>query len=252
MLLEQTLDRLNALRLHAMASHLRALLERPLPKDLSPVDLVGLLADAEWSARENKKLGTRLRAARMRQSACLEDVDFSHARGLSRQQFQELATSRWVAQAQNVLLTGPTGVGKSYLACALGQKACRDGYTVLYRRASRLFDELAQARADGSYPQLMRRIAKARMLILDDFGLEPLGAHERKELLEILEDRYRLGATVVTSQLEPKEWHGLIGEATVADAILDRLVHDAHRVKLTGETIRKADKNLTTKTKAAK
>ncbi len=175
---------------------------------MSPSHLVGLLVDAEWLYRENKKLSSRLQHARLRQPASLEELDYSHARGPSKPQVLELATCRWVADKQNVLLTGPTGVGKRFLACAPGHKACREGSSVVYRRASRLFDELAQARADGTYLHLHKRLAKAQVLILDDFGLEPLGAAERKELLEVLEDRYQQSATVVTSlSLPPRGAH---------------------------------------------
>jgi len=239
MLTEQTLEKLSAMKLHGMAGYLRGWLEKAPDKDVSATQLVGLLADAEWVYRENKSAPGRLQHAKLRQQACLEDIDYSHARGLTKAQVMELATSKWVESKQNVLLTGPTGVGKSFLACALGQKACRDGYSVVYRRASRLFDELAQARADGTHPQALKRLAKAQVLILDDFGLEPLGAAERKELLEVLEDRYQAGSTVVTSQLEPKDWHAIIGDVTLADAILDRLVHNAHRIELKGESQRK-------------
>ena len=252
MLVDQTLEKLNAMKLHGMANYLRGWLEKAPDKDVSATDLVSLLADAEWMHRENKKLSTRLQHAKLRQQACLEDIDYGHARGLTKAQVLELSTSKWVEGRQNVLLTGPTGVGKSFLACALGQKACRDGYSVVYRRASRLFDELAQARADGTHPHVLKRLAKAQVLILDDFGLEPLGAAERKELLEVLEDRYQVSATVVTSQLEPKDWHAVIGDATLADAILDRLVHNAHRLKLAGDSIRKVDVNLTKSRKQAK
>ncbi|HEX8697745.1 MAG TPA: IS21-like element helper ATPase IstB [Myxococcaceae bacterium] len=252
MLVDQTLEKLHTMKLYGMANYLRSWVERPGDKDVSATDLVGLLVDAEWMYRENKKLTSRLQHAKLRQQACLEDIDYAHARGLSKPQVLELSTSKWVADKHNVLLTGPTGVGKSFLACALGQKACRDGYSVVYRRASRLFDELAQARADGTHPHALKRLAKAQVLILDDFGLEPLGAAERKELLEVLEDRYHQSSTVVTSQLEPKDWHSIIGDATLADAILDRLVHNAHRLRLTGESIRKADANLTKGRKQAK
>ena len=252
MLVDQTLEKLNAMKLHGMANYLRGWLEKAPDKDVSATDLVGLLADAEWMYRENKKLSARLQHAKLRQQACLEEIDYGHARGLTKAQVLELSTSKWVESRQNVLLTGPTGVGKSFLACALGQKACRDGYSVVYRRASRLFDELAQARADGTHPHVLKRLAKAQVLILDDFGLEPLGATERKELLEVLEDRYQVSSTVVTSQLEPKDWHAVIGDATLADAILDRMVHNAHRLKLTGDSIRKVDVNLTKGRKQAK
>lgn len=245
MLVEQTLDKLNAMRLLGMAAFLRAWLGDPKQRDISALDLIGLLADAEWMARENKKLTQRLRTARLKQPACIEDIDYSHARGLLKATMQELQTSRWIQEKQNVVLTGPTGVGKSYLACALGQKACRDGYTVTYRRVSRLFDELAQARADGTLPQLLRRLAKVNLLILDDFGLEVLGPAERKGLLEVLEDRYGVSSTIVTSQLAPDAWHPVIGDPTLADAILDRLVHNAHRLALKGDSIRRVKSDLT-------
>lgn len=251
MLIEQTLEKLTTMKLHGMARALRHWMEQPNEKSLAPADLVGLLVDAEWLYRENRSLELRLKNAKLKMQACVEDIDYSHARGLSKQLVLELATSRWVQQRQNVLITGHTGVGKSYLACALAQKACRDGYTAVYRRTSRLFDELAQARADGSYPHLLRRLAKAQVLILDDFGLEPLGSAQRKELLEVLDDRYRISSTIVTSQLDPKDWHGVIGDATLADAICDRLVHNAHRLKLGGESIRKAE-GLTNGKKPAK
>ncbi len=224
-----------------MAKALRQGLAQPQGKDIAPADLIGLLADAEWLYRENRKLELRLRNAKLRQSACVEDIDYAHARGLSKAVVLDLATSRWAQSHQNIILTGPTGVGKSYIACALGQKACRDGFSVVYRRATRLFDELAQARGDGTYPHLLRRLAKAQVLILDDFGIEPLGPPQRKELLEVLDDRYKTSSTIITSQLEPKDWHSVIGDATAADAILDRLVHNAHRLKLGGDSIRKAE-----------
>lgn len=251
MLVEQTLEKLDAMKLHGMAKALRQWLEQPKERDLGPADLIGLLADAEWIYRENRKLDLRLRNAKLKQQACIEDIDYAHARGLSKSVVMELASSRWAQSHQNILLTGPTGVGKSYVACALGNKACRDGFSVAYRRASRLFDELAQARGDGTYPHVLRRIAKAQVLIVDDFGLEPLGATQRKELLEVLEDRYNVSSTIVTSQLEPKDWHQVIGDATLADAICDRLVHNAHRVKLGGDSIRKAA-GLTKNPKPAK
>jgi DNA replication protein DnaC len=252
MLVEQTLEKLSALRLPGMAAALREWLARPKDQDVSPADLVGLLADAEWVARENRKLTTRLKGAKLKQAACVEDIDYSHARGLTKASILDLSASRWVAAHQNVVITGPTGLGKSYLACALGNKACRDGFTVVYRRASRLFDELAQARADGTYPNMLRRLAKAQVLIVDDFGLEVLGAAQRKDLLEILEDRYQVSSTVITSQLAPDQWHAVIGDPTLADAICDRVVHNAHRIKLMGESLRKTTGSLTQAAKPAK
>jgi DNA replication protein DnaC len=242
MLAEQTLEKLTAMKLHGMANALRQWLDQPKNKDLAPADLVGLLTDAEWLYRENRKLGSRLKKARFRLSAAVEDIDYSHARGLTKAVMLELSGCRWVANHQNVIITGETGLGKSYLACALGQKACREGFSVVYRRASRLFDELAQARADGTYPLLLRRLAKAQVLVLDDFGLEVLAAAQRRDLLEVLEDRYGNSSTIVTSQLDTEHWHPVIGDETIADAVCDRLVHNAHRLKLKGESLRKPER----------
>ena len=251
MLVEQTVEKLNAMKVFGMAKALRQWMDSTKQKDMAPADLVGLLVDAESMYRDNRKLQLRLKNAKLKQQACIEDIDYSHTRGLSKAVLNDLASSRWAQSHQNIIVTGPTGVGKSFLACALGQKACRDGYTVMYRRASRLFDELAQARADGTYPHVLKRIAKAQVLILDDFGLEMLAPPQRKELLEVLDDRYHTGSTVVTSQLEPKDWHPVIGDETLADAICDRLVHNAHRLKLGGESIRKSE-GLTKEKKTAK
>ena len=252
MLVEQTMEKLVAMKLHGMAEALRRWLEKPKDKELAPADLVGLLADAEWIYRENNKLTVRLRNARFRQQACIEDVDYTHPRGLVKSVVLDLASCRWVNAHQNVILSGHTGVGKSYLACALGHKACREGYTVVYRRTSRLLDELAQARADGTLVHLLRRLAKAQVMVLDDFGLEVLNAAQRRDLLEVLEDRYDVSSTIVASQLEPKQWHAVIGDETIADAICDRLVHNAHRIKLGGESIRKTKGDLTKETKPVK
>ena len=252
MLIEQTMEKLVAMKLHGMAEALRRWTESPKEKAMPAADLVGLIADAEWTSRENKKLTARLRTARFRQEACIEDIDYQHPRGLSKQVMLDLATCRWVGAHQNVILSGETGCGKSYLACALGQKACREGHSVVYRRASRLFDEFAQARADGTHFQLLRRLAKTELVIVDDFGMEVLTAAQRKDLLEMLEDRYAVSSTIIASQLEPKDWHSVIGDETVADAICDRLVHNAHRIKLSGESIRKVKGDLTKNSKPAK
>jgi DNA replication protein DnaC len=240
MLMEPMLEKLNAMKLFGMAKYLRQWMEAP-PKEkaMAPLDLAGLLADAEWVYRDNRRLELRLQNAKFKQQACIEDIDYAHPRGLSKAVMLDLASSRWVQSHQNIILVGATGLGKSWLACALGQKACRDGFTVVYRRVPRLFDELAQARADGTHPHLLRRLAKAQVLVLDDFGLEPLTPAQRRDLLEVVEDRYKLGSTIITSQLDTGDWHGAIGDATVADSICDRLVHNAHKVKLSGESIRK-------------
>ena len=240
MLLQPTLDKLNAMKLFGMAEALRRFADTSAKTDVAPQELAAMLADAEWLSRENRALSGRLRRAAFRISTCVEDIDYTLPRGLSRQLMLELASSRWVTAKKNIILTGPAGSGKSHLACALGNKACRDGYTVLYRRATRLLDELAQARADGSMPVLLRRFAKVNVLIIDDFGPTTLTVNERRDLLEVLDDRYDISATVMTSQLEPTLWHAVIGDATTADSICDRLVHNAHRIKLTAkESVRK-------------
>ena len=245
MLIEQTLDKLAQMKLPGMLSTLRQWLDSPREKDLTPTDLVGLLVDGEWFYRENRKFQGRIKGARFRHQAAIEDIDYSHPRGLHKAVMLELASSRWVQNHQTVILSGPTGVGKSFLACALGHKACRLGFTVAYHRLPRLFDELGQARVDGSYTDRLRRLAKIEVLILDDFALDPLSARERKDLLEILEDRYGVAATILTTQLDPKDWHAAIGDETIADAICDRLVNRAHRIRLTGDSIRKVTDPLT-------
>jgi len=253
MLEQQTLNKLHAMRLEGMAEELTRWSENaPHNTDVTPLDLVAMLAESEWISRENRKLTSRLRRAAFREHACVEDIDYAHPRGLQKQTILELSSCRWVNAKKNVILVGPTGLGKSYLACALGQKACREGYTVLYRRVSRLFEELAQGRADGSHAVMLRRLAKTQVLILDDFGPQPLIATERRELLEVFEDRYGVSSTVITSQLDPDRWHAVIADDTLADAICDRVVHNAHRVKLKGESIRKTKERKTGLTKAKK
>ena len=252
MLVEQTMEKLVAMKLMGMAEALRRWMEQTKEKAMTPLDLAGLLVDAEWSDREQRKLTGRLRTARFRQDACVEDIDYQHPRGLQKAVMLDLSACRWIEAHQNVIFSGPTGVGKSYLACALGQKACRERYSVVYRRASRLYDELAQARADGTYFLLLRRLAKTEVLIVDDFGLEVLTASQRRDFLEVLEDRYGISSTVITSQLDPKNWHPIVGDETIADSVCDRLVHNAHKVKLTGDSLRKVKAGLTGNPKPAK
>lgn len=198
MLVEPTLEKLNAMKLFGMAKYFRQWLEQPKEKALTPAEFVGLLVDAEWVYRESRRLDLRIQKAKLKQSACVEDIDYAHPRGLAKAVMLDLASSRWAQSHQNIILVGATGLGKSWLACALGQKACRDGFTVAYRRVSRLFDEMAQARADGTYPHLLRRLAKTQVLILDDFGIEPLTAAQRRDLLEVVEDRHKTSSTIVT------------------------------------------------------
>lgn len=207
--------------------------------ELSHAEWLALLLDREMTERHDRRLKARLRYARLRHHATIEDVDYRAPRGLDRALFQKLAAGDWIDVPQNLVIEGPTGVGKSWLACALGHKACRDNRSVLYQRIPRLFADLALARGDGRYPRLMRALGGVKLLILDDWGLEPFGPEHRRDLLEIVEERYGRGATLITSQVPVDRWHDVIGDLTLADAILDRIVHNAHRLKLRGDSLRK-------------
>lgn len=240
MLNEPTLQKLHTLRLGALADAWQAQQRDAKVGALAFDERFAMLVDAEYLARENRRLTRLLRDADLRiPNACLEDVDTANGRGIDRPMVRQLATSTWVTEHLNVLITGPTGVGKSFLASAVGQAACRRGTRVLYRRVPRLFDEIALARADGSYAKLLARLAKADVLILDDLGLGSPNDAQRHDLLEVMEDRYGRLSTVVTSQLPIPKWHEWLGDPTVADAVLDRLVHNAYKVDLRGNSRRK-------------
>ncbi len=239
MLIHPTIERLRALGLSAMADAFIELQNVPDAAALTREDWLGLLVDREATSRENKRLARRLREARLRQSAVVEDVDFRAHRGLDRALFLKLATCQWIQDHHHLCVIGPTGIGKSWLACALGHKGCREGFSVLYKRASRLFTDLAQARGEGRLPRLMTTIERTRLLIIDDWGPEPLNAEQRRDLLEIVDDRYDRGSLLITSQVPVNRWHEVIGDPTLADAILDRIIHRAHRIELKGPSLRR-------------
>jgi DNA replication protein DnaC len=240
MLREPTIEKLRAMRLSVMASAWVEQDKSPDTVALAFDERLALLVDAEMLARDNARLTKNLRDAKMRiADACIEGVDFPRARELDKAVVRTLATCRWVTEHQTVIVTGATGTGKSYLACALVHQACRKGFRAIYRRVPRLFDELRLARADGSYPRLLARIARTDVLVLDDFAIAPLTDESRRDLLEILEDRYGLRATVMTSQLDTKQWHDYLADPTVADAICDRVLHGAHKLALKGPSRRK-------------
>jgi DNA replication protein DnaC len=240
MLREPTMEKLHAMRLRVLAG---AWIEQDKSPDvlaLSFDERLAMLVDAEMLARENARLTKNLRDAKLRiAEACVEGIDYPRERQLEKPVVRQLATCRWVQEHQTVIVTGPTGTGKSYLSCALAHQACRKGHRVFYRRVPRLFDELRLARADGTYPRLLARIAKVDVLVLDDFAIGPLTEDARRDLLEILEDRYNLRATIITSQLKHERWHDFLADPTVADAICDRVLHGAHKIALAGPSRRK-------------
>ena len=248
MLNHPTLDKLHELRFTGMARALTEQMALPDIEDLSFEERLGLLVDREATEREDRRLQTRLRQAKLKQNACIEDIDFKQSRGLDKSLILDLAQCQWIKKHLNLLITGPTGVGKTWIACALAQKACREGFTSLYLRLPRLLQELPIAKGDGTYTRLMTRLAKVDVLILDDWGLSKLIAEQRRDLLEILEDRHDNRSTIVTSQLPLDQWHHIIGDPTLADAILDRLVHNAYKINLKGESMRKRKSKLTAPT----
>jgi DNA replication protein DnaC len=252
MLNQQTLDKLHGMKLSGMVEALNLQLGSAEHARLSFEERFGLLIDAEWSTREQRKLTKRLRAAKLRYAASLEDVDFRHPRGLDRQLVLSLGTCTFIQQRQNLLITGATGIGKSYLACAFVERACRCGHKAAYLRLPRLLQELAVARGDGSYARTLDRLARMEFLAIDDWLLAPLRDGDRRDLLEVIEDRSERASTLIASQLAIKNWHASIGDPNLADSICDRLVHHAHRIELKGPSMRdpKAESKPATRIKS--
>lgn len=252
MLNEQTLEKLYAMKLTGMADAFKEQMIQPDLSDLSFEERFAFLVDRHWTWREDRRLKTLLRNAKLKDNACIEDVDYKSPRGLDKSMLLNLSGCEWIKSSQNVIITGPTGAGKTYIACALANSACRKGFSSLYLRAPRLFQEIAIARADGSYPKLMNKIARAKVLIIDDFCITPIKGAERKDLLEVIEDRQNLCSTIISTQVPIENWFDAIGDPTIADAVLDRLIHNAHKINLKGESMRKIRSSLTKKNKSGK
>src|SRR5437764_12875012 len=240
MLQEPMMEKLTAMRLLGMLDALKAQEQDPASHELSFLERLSLLVDQQWTWRENQALARRLQAAKLK-GACVEEIDYRASRGLDKSVIRALAQkSAWVAQHENIFVLGPTGVGKSFIACALAQKACRDGYSAFYTRAAALFRDLALARADGSFRNLLARLSRIDVLVIDDWAMAPLSEPERRDFWEICEDRYQVRSLILTSQLPVNRWHEQIGDPTLADGILDRLVHNAHRIEMKGDSMRKS------------
>ena len=239
MLAHPTLEQLHALGLHGLAKGFKELENRSEARGLDHAEWLGLLLEYETTLRRQKQFETRARAARLRHQASVEDVNYQIPRGLDRALFLKLGACDWIAERRHLLITGAAGLGKSWLSCALGHKACRENISVLYTRMPRLFADLAIAHGDARYPRLLRSIARAKLLILDDWGPEALTLEQARDLLEIIEDRYDKGSLIITSQVPVDRWHDMIGTPTLADAILDRVIHNAYRIDLAGESLRK-------------
>ncbi len=248
MLHHPTLEKLQTLRLSGMYKALIEQMNMPDSETLSFEERLGLLADREIAEREDRRLKTRMRQAKLKHNACVEDIDYRAPRGLDKALVLQLSACRWIHEGLNLIVSGPTGVGKTWIACALAHKACREGYTALYLRLPRLFEDLSLAHGDGRFVKLMAGFAKTDLIVLDDWGLAKFSAEQRHDLLELLDDRHGNRSTLVTSQVPVDHWHEVIGDPTLGDAILDRLVHSAYRINLKGESLRKRYSKLTTAT----
>jgi len=252
MLTQQTMDKLYDMKLTAMAEAFSQQLAQPDLGELSFEDRFAMLVDRQWTFKEDRRMTRLLRIAKLRDGACIENIDFKTPRALDKSLVIRLTCSDWIKKAQNVIILGPTGVGKTYLACAIANSACRGSYPAMYKRAPRLYQEIAIARADGSYPKLMNKLSKIKVLILDDFCIAPMSDPERRDRVEVLEDRQSISSTIIATQVPIKNWIEYIGDPTLADAILDRLVHNAHKINLKGESMRKIHSSLTKSTNSVR
>lgn len=245
-MIQMTIDKLHSMKLFGMAEALEEQANSPSYEELSFEERLEMLVDKEMTYRENRRLSMLLRRARFRYpGACVEDIDFRTQRGIRKENVLKLAQNDWIRKHHNLIITGPTGVGKTYLACALGISACREGISAYYMRLPRLMEEFKIARADGSYIKLLGRLSRIQVLIIDDWGLNPLTDEERRDLLEIFEDRHKVRSTIISTQYPVSKWHKIIDDPTIADAICDRLVHNAHKINLKGDSMRKLQADLT-------
>jgi DNA replication protein DnaC len=249
---QQTLDKLYDLKLIAMAEAFSQQLAQPDLAELAFEDRFAMLVDRQWTFKEDRRMNRLLKTARLRDCACVENIDFKTPRSLDKSLILRLTGSDWIKKAQNAIILGSTGAGKSYLACAIANSACRNGYSAMYKRAPRLYQEIAIARADGSYPRLMNKLSKIKVLVIDDFCIAPMSDPQRLDLLEVLEDRQSISSTIIATQVPIENWIEHIGDPTLADAILDRLVHNAHKITLKGESMRKIHSSLTKSNKSEK
>ena len=245
MLVQPILDKLGALKLAGMREGLREQMENPAYRKLSFEERLGLLLDREWTLRQTRKQTRRMRVARFREAAVIEDLDFSASRGLNRAEVLALTQDDWIRRHLNIIITGPTGAGKTYLACALGQSACRNGVSVRYFQIAKLLQKITYARADGSSPKFLEILAKTQLLVIDDWLRNPLTESQTPDLLEILEDRYGRASTMLVTQIPVSDWHDRLGNATLSDAVMDRIIHNAYRLELRGESMRKRRSPLT-------